>query len=137
MLGFPLPNPRAVATPPLCDCQWGKNRLFCFKIRDLSMGHGIKNTANAMTMARASAARPRTMCDPLGNDKTANDCIGNLGNAETDCPNCQCARPLDRSTPAAAGRPACQRPRAGGAGGEAPAAPVIGHEGFAQTFFLI
>ena len=49
MLGFPLPNPRGVATPPLCDCQWGKNRLFCFKIRDLSMGQGSKKTANAMT----------------------------------------------------------------------------------------
>ena len=29
------------------------------------------------------------MCDLLGNDKNANGCIGNLGNAKTDCLNCQ------------------------------------------------
>jgi hypothetical protein len=31
----------------------------------------------------------------------------------------------------------CTMLHCGMAGGEAPAAPVIGHEGFAQTFFLI
>jgi len=83
MLGFPLPNPRAVATPPFCDCQWGKNRLFCFKIRDLSMGQGIKNNAQSVAqrihLLRLRAAR-RMICKRLGNDKTAQTSIGNLGN---------------------------------------------------------
>ena len=83
MLGFLLPNPRGVATPPLCDCQWGKNRLFCFKIRNLSMGQGPKKTANAMTqefaLLRPCAAR-RMICKCLGNDKIAQTSLGNLGN---------------------------------------------------------
>ena len=83
MLGFPLPNPRGVATPPLCDCQWGKNRLFCFKIRDLSMGQGPKKTANAMTQEFRPlhpCAAQRMICKCLGNDKIAQTAIGNLGN---------------------------------------------------------
>ena len=93
MLGFLLPNPRGVATPPLCDCQWGKNRLFCFKIRDLSMGQGPKKTANAMTQEfaplRPCATKLRAMCDALGHDNSANAILGHLGNSKPNCLNCQ------------------------------------------------
>jgi hypothetical protein len=37
----------------------------------------------------ASAASPRTRRDPLGNAKNANAILGHLGNAKTDCLNCQ------------------------------------------------
>jgi len=81
-------------------------------------------------------ARPRTMRDPIGNDKMTQTILGHLGNAKTDCLNDPNHDALDagacRQRPPASA--ACQRrvPE----GGEPLAAPVTGHEGFAQTFFL-
>lgn len=89
MLGFLLPNPARRSDPPLCNCQWAKNRLFCFDFSSLRAFHNCQCTTQAMTQ-RFHPLRPcaaqRMICKRLGNDKIAQTPIGNLGNCKKAMP---------------------------------------------------
>ena len=92
MLGFLLPNPPRFCDPQLKSANEGKNRLFCFNFSTLRAFYDCQTIANAMTKDLRPLrylAAPRARCDALGNDNIANAIVGNLGNAKTDCQDCQ------------------------------------------------